>query len=142
MQIHHSHQWDVSVSEAKAIQENLRRCVVMEDRLGSVGFVGGVDVGFDKRRGLTRAAVAILQFPDLKPLEESVTLCPTRFPYVPGYLSFREVPAILKPSLASKDALICSSAMGKDSLILADSGWRATLVYSRIYPVSALPRPD
>ena len=110
MQIHHSHQWDVSVSEAKAIQENLRRCVVMEDRLGSVGFVGGVDVGFDKRRGLTRAAVAILQFPDLKPLEESVTLCPTRFPYVPGYLSFREVPAILKALASLKrcpDLLLC-----------------------------------
>lgn len=110
MRIHHQHQWEVSVSEAKAIQENLRQCVVMEDRLGSVRRVGGVDVGFDKRRGLTRAAVAILQFPGLKPLEKSVAVYPTRFPYVPGYLSFREVPAILQ-ALASlerrPDLLLC-----------------------------------
>lgn len=110
MRIHHEHQWEVSVSEARAIQQSLRQCVVMEDRLGSVCRVGGVDVGFDKRRGLTRAAVAILQFPGLEPLEKSVTVCPTRFPYVPGYLSFREVPAILQ-ALASlrrrPDLLLC-----------------------------------
>ncbi len=89
------HAWDVTPAQARAIQERLRHRLETEDRLEPVHRVAGVDVGFDMRRRLTRAAVAVLAFPSLEPVAHAVALRPTTFPYVPGLLSFREVPAIL-----------------------------------------------
>ena len=111
MQLVHTHSWTVSTAEARAIQERLRRYVVTEDRLGAVHSVAGVDVSFDKRRKLTQAAVAVLEFPSLTLCAHATTIRPTIFPYVPGLLSFREIPAIL-------DAL--SQVETKPDLLLCD----------------------
>ncbi|NIR30023.1 MAG: deoxyribonuclease V [Gammaproteobacteria bacterium] len=89
------HPWDVTPAEARAIQERLRGRLETEDRLGLVRRVAGADVGFDMHRRLTRAAVAVLAFPSLERVEHALARRPTTFPYVPGLLSFREVPAIL-----------------------------------------------
>jgi deoxyribonuclease V len=53
-------------------------------------------VGFEDGGRVARAAVAVLDFPGLQPVEHAVVREPTRFPYVPGLLSFREVPAVLR----------------------------------------------
>lgn len=96
-----NHPWEVTPAEARAIQGRLRECVERRDRLPPVTRVAGVDVGFNRRRGLTRAAVAVLAYPSLELIEQAIAVEPTRFPYVPGLLSFREVPA----SLAALDKL-------------------------------------
>jgi deoxyribonuclease V len=80
---------------ARAIQERLRTLVVRRDRLGRVRFVAGVDVGFENDGRVTRAAVAVLRLTDLAVVDSAVVRRVTRFPYVPGYLSFREIPAVL-----------------------------------------------
>ncbi len=85
----------MSPAEARSIQQELRDLVETEDRLGPVSHVAGVDVGFEAGGKTTRAAVAILSFPDLQQLHQAVARRPTRFPYVPGLLSFREIPAVL-----------------------------------------------
>ncbi len=85
-----------TVAEAKVIQEKLRHQVITEDCLGKVRYVAGVDVGFKKNYTITQAAVAVLSFPDLELVETAIAQIPTTFPYIPGYLSFREIPAILK----------------------------------------------
>jgi deoxyribonuclease V len=105
------HPWDVTAQEAIAIQEMLRHEVVRQDRIGDVDTVAGVDVGFEDEGKTTRAAVAVLHFPELELKESAIVRCPTTFPYVPGLLSFREVPAIL-------DALSQLSAI--PSLLLCD----------------------
>lgn len=89
------HGWDVDAREAVAIQNRLRERVVLEDDLGPVRRVAGVDVGFEDGGRVTRAAVVVLDPDDLQPLDWSLVRRPTRFPYVPGLLSFREVPAVL-----------------------------------------------
>ncbi len=91
----HLHPWPGTVAEARGIQETLAPEVVREDRLGTIERVAGVDVGFEDKGRTTRAAVAVLDFPQLDPVDQAIHRCPTRFPYVPGYLSFREVPAVL-----------------------------------------------
>ncbi len=89
------HSWDLSPAEATALQEKLRFQVETRDRLDPVSFVAGVDASYEEPRNVTRAAVAVLTFPELEPYEEAVVRQTTRFPYVPGLLSFREIPAIL-----------------------------------------------
>lgn len=95
MRLRHCHRWDVTPAEARNIQEQLRDRVICEDRLDEIRRVAGVDVGFEDGGKLTRAAVAILTFPDLEVRERSIARLPTSFPYVPGLLSFREIPAVL-----------------------------------------------
>ncbi|MES9960877.1 MAG: endonuclease V, partial [Sedimenticola sp.] len=82
------HPWDVSPSEAREIQQQLRGRVITSDRLGKVRHVAGVDVGFEENGLITRAAVVLLSFPGLKPEASAIARRPTGFPYVPGLLSF------------------------------------------------------
>ncbi|HEB95122.1 MAG TPA: deoxyribonuclease V [Sedimenticola thiotaurini] len=89
------HPWDVTPAEAREIQQRLRERVECHDRLDPVRLVAGVDVGFEDGGRTTRAAVALLHFPSLEPAGEAIARQPTRFPYIPGLLSFREIPAVL-----------------------------------------------
>lgn len=92
----HRHAWDVTAKEAMAIQERLRAEVVLADKFGPVHLIGGIDVGFEQGGKVTRAAVAVLSFPELEQVDAAIARRPTSFPYVPGLLSFREVPAVLE----------------------------------------------
>jgi deoxyribonuclease V len=102
--------WPTNTQEARAIQEKLRERVVLHDDFGPIERVAGVDVGFKDNGKITRAAVVVLAFPTLEPLEQVIAEQPTRFPYVPGLLSFRELPAVLEALGKLKqapDLLIC-----------------------------------
>jgi deoxyribonuclease V len=89
------HAWNVTITEAREIQDALRRDVVIKNRLGRIRFVAGVDAAFDRATETTHAAVAVLEFPSLELHECAYANRRTAFPYVPGLLSFREGPAIL-----------------------------------------------
>lgn len=95
MQTQFIHDWDLSPDAAVQLQLQLKSKIVTVDQLGSVRSVAGVDVGFEDSGNTTRAAVAVLSFPDLQVIERTIARRPTSFPYVPGLLSFREVPAVL-----------------------------------------------
>ena len=52
----------------------------------------------------------MLSYPELELIEQAIARIPTAFPYVPGYLSFREIPAILAalPQLTiTPDLILC-----------------------------------
>ena len=97
MRLHYRHGWDVDAGQAVAIQKALREHVVQKDELnGEIRFVAGVDVGFEEDGRTARAAVAVLGFPELQPVTQAIARVPVRFPYIPGLLSFREIPAIVQ----------------------------------------------
>lgn len=96
--------WPTTIDEAVAIQQRLRNSVNTEDNLPQVETVAGVDVGFEEDGAITRAAVVVLTFPDLQVRAQSIARRPTTFPYIPGFLSFREIPAVLD-ALSQLDTL-------------------------------------
>jgi deoxyribonuclease V len=91
-----AHRWDLTPAEAIALQRDLADRVVREDRIGKVRHVCGIDVGFEEDGAITRAAVVVLAFPGLELVEHAIARRKTTFPYVPGLLSFREIPAVLE----------------------------------------------
>jgi deoxyribonuclease V len=89
------HPWPTMIEEARALQQRLRSAVIVDDQLPDIDTVAGVDVGFEADGTITRAAVVVLTFPELVVCDQAIARQPTRFPYVPGFLSFREAPAVL-----------------------------------------------
>jgi deoxyribonuclease V len=96
VKILHDYQSPKTLEEAKAIQQRLRSQVIITDQLETVQWVAGVDVAFEDNYALTKAAVAVLRFSELEVVETAIATLPTCFPYIPGFLSFREIPAILE----------------------------------------------
>ena len=96
MRLAHRHSWQVTPKQAIAIQNRLRAKVITRDEFGEINTVAGVDVGFENDGKITRAAIAVLSFPSLQLQTVSIARCDTSFPYIPGLLSFRELPAVLQ----------------------------------------------
>jgi deoxyribonuclease V len=89
------HEWNLSPEEAIALQRELAKRIIREDRLGEVRHVAGVDMAINENNGMARAAVVLLSYPSLKIIEQHIYEEPVRMPYVPGLLSFREAPCVL-----------------------------------------------
>lgn len=83
-------------TEAVALQKELATRIELADRIGEVRHLAGVDVGFESDGTVTRAAVAVLDAESLQMVDHAIARRPTEFPYIPGLLSFREIPAILE----------------------------------------------
>jgi deoxyribonuclease V len=97
MDIQHLHTWDLSPTEAMALQRELASRVVThgDPKDADVRLIAGSDVAFDKPNGRGVGAVVVLAYPTLDVVEQVVVEEPVRFPYVPGLLSFRETPVLL-----------------------------------------------
>ena len=94
------HEWSLSPKQAIALQSQLAQQLESRDRINPVRYIAGVDIGFEEGGAVTRAAVVVLQWlpeeaPHLPVVEQVVHREPTRMPYIPGLLSFREIPAVL-----------------------------------------------
>lgn len=95
-----AHRWYLSPAEAIALQKELAVKVQRRDHLGPRGrrgirHVAGVDVAIEDSGKTARGAVVVLRLPALETVEEAVARRAVTFPYVPGLLSFREVPVVL-----------------------------------------------
>ncbi len=94
MKIASPHPWDVSPAEAMAIQQSLRDKVSQEADFTQVRTVAGVDVSI--KDDIAKAAIVVLDYPDLIPIDQSTAEQPAQFPYIPGLLVFREGPVVLR----------------------------------------------
>jgi len=95
MELAISHSWDLPVGQAMALQARLAEQVIAQTTFNpeAVRTVAGVDVGF--RGDVARAAVVVLRFPELEPVDFARAEVPVTFPYIPGLLAFREGPGVL-----------------------------------------------
>ncbi len=93
----HTHDiaWPRTVADALPVQNALRHKVRVADDYGTIKTIAGVDCSYDRAANTTRAVIALVDFDSLKPLTSFIADVETAFPYVPGFLSFREIPAIL-----------------------------------------------
>ena len=106
------HDWEISAKEAVQLQRELAARVTNRWSKRGVTLVGGVDTSY--RKGKARAAVVVVTYPDLEPVEQVTTQRPVDFPYVPGLLSFREGPAVMDalPRLKRKPDLLIFDGQG------------------------------
>ncbi len=96
MRLRHLHDWNLSITEAREIQEHLASRVRRTRLTKPVEFVAGTDVSYDAARGVFTAGVVVLRADILETVEEQTARGRTPFPYVPGFLSFREIPPLAK----------------------------------------------
>ena len=89
------HDWQVTVAEAKEIQCRLASQVSQVSEVRSPQLVAGIDISPPDEFGTAKGAVVILRLPDLSLVEMSIAEQKVNFPYIPGLLSFREVPLAL-----------------------------------------------
>lgn len=97
--------WPATEEEARAVQDELRARVVLDEPgpPPGTGHVTGVDVAYDDERDVVAAAAVVLDAATLDVVAETTAVGRISFPYVPGLLAFREIPTVL----AALDALPC-----------------------------------
>ncbi|MGW4033912.1 endonuclease V [Streptomyces sp. NPDC004838] len=109
--------WPADETAALAVQDELRTRVVLDEPgpPAGEGRVTGVDVAYDDERDVVAAAAVVLDAATLTVVEESTAVGRVAFPYVPGLLAFRELPAVRAAleSLVSDPGLVVCDGYGR-----------------------------
>ncbi|HST52797.1 MAG TPA: deoxyribonuclease V [Pyrinomonadaceae bacterium] len=90
------HEWSLTPREAVELQKRLRERVRVEPLKKKIETVAGADISFNKFEPTVYAGLVVLSLPSLEVVEEVGVVSETKFPYVPGLLSFRESPSVLE----------------------------------------------
>lgn len=110
MQIKNLHPWDLSITDAKALQIALRAKLKVRNIGKLPEYIAGTDVSIDTRKNLLFGGVVIFRYDDLTEIESRTAVMKCPFPYIPGLLSFREVPVLLESFRRinrSPDVILC-----------------------------------
>jgi deoxyribonuclease V len=90
------HEWDLTPREAVELQKRLRERVRITPLRKKIETVAGADISFNKFDPTIYTGIVVLRLPTLEVVEEVGLVSETKFPYVPGLLSFRESPSVLE----------------------------------------------
>ena len=94
--IHNLHSWDLTYKEAVDVQKRLRSRLILKPFGKSIRFVGGADVSYSKKSHCLFAAIVILDIEKMEIIETVSEQGEENLPYIPGLLSFREIPILLE----------------------------------------------
>jgi deoxyribonuclease V len=95
MKIKNLHNWNLSYSQAIALQKSLSKKVQMIELKNQPKTVAGIDCAFSRDKKKIIACVVLLKLPGFELIETVNTVQKLTFPYIPGLLSFREAPACI-----------------------------------------------
>lgn len=90
------HRWDVSPRQAIEIQEDLRSLLVLTNGFDKLLLVGGADVAYSRKKNRVYAALTVFHYSTMSLLDVAYAEAEAGFPYIPGLLTFRERPVVLK----------------------------------------------
>ena len=103
--------WPTDEAAALAEQERLRPLVRTEGvAAADVRLAAGVDVSYAKDESVVVGAAVVLDVSTLRVIDSTTATRPVEFPYIPGLLAFREIPALLDAlaKLATEpDVIVC-----------------------------------
>lgn len=89
--------WAGNTAALRTLQGELAAQAVLRDAFAKpLRTIAGFDVGFEDDGATTRAAAVLMDADTMEVLDQQVARLPTRMPYIPGLLSFRELPALLE----------------------------------------------
>ncbi|OPX20610.1 MAG: endonuclease V [Desulfobacca sp. 4484_104] len=88
--------WPTNYQQAVACQQACQGKVRLIPLAAPPRLVAGVDVAYDKVGAALYGAVVVMSLPDLEIVEEVGAIGEQQFPYIPGLLSFREIPILIK----------------------------------------------
>lgn len=94
MDILNHHSWNLGYKEAIDIQETLSKKLILKGDLYNIQKIAGVDSRYIKNTNSIVSVVIIFSFPELKIIEVKYCSLKVDFPYMPGFLAFREGPSI------------------------------------------------
>lgn len=108
------HAWNLTPKEAIELQKKLRGEIVLTPLTKEVRFVGGCDISMNMYSTHVYAGFVVLSYPDMRMVDHSVIEDTVVFPYIPGLLSFREIPSLLKAwqQLKVKPDVVCVDGVG------------------------------
>jgi deoxyribonuclease V len=90
------HPWKVTPEQAIRIQKNLRHRIILKKSFSRVRTIGGGDVSYQKEGNSLFGAMVVLSFPHMETLDVATACGKISFPYLPGLLTFREGPILIK----------------------------------------------
>ncbi len=95
MKIKKLHSWNLSYSQAIALQKSLSEKVQLIKLKNRPKIVAGIDCAFSRDKKRIIACVVLLKLPGFEPIETENAVQKLTFPYIPGLLSFREAPVCI-----------------------------------------------
>ncbi len=94
--IHPSQYENLTANAAVAHQQQLKSQLNIISRSAPIQTIGGADISFNKYEETVYAGIIVFSYPDMKVLNHATVVSRTSFPYIPGLLAFREVPALME----------------------------------------------
>ncbi|MBL7130719.1 MAG: endonuclease V [Candidatus Omnitrophica bacterium] len=94
MRITHLHSWNISPQKAIKIQLGLKNRISLRNLSKKIRIIAGCDASFKDNKAI--GVVVVMRYPELKVIETIKKESRINFPYIPGLLTFREGPVLLR----------------------------------------------
>lgn len=109
-----SHPWNLTPSDAIALQARWRERIRLVPLAAPPRRIAGADVSMEWHSDIVFAGFVVLTYPDLEIIDRAAVQAVATFPYVPGLLSFREIPSLLQAweKLTAKPDLVFVDGVG------------------------------